>query len=197
MDGPTRLRPWREGDLECVRLAGTDATIASGTTVPAHFTEQAGLAFIHRQWGRLADGEAVSLAIADAISDAAFGLVIVNLRPQRRVAGLGYWVVPPARGRGRATGAVRLMSRWALSFLDLGRLEAWVAVDNRASHRTLSSAGFRREGVLRNFLEAGSVDATVYSLTPDDLVGNGHSATSSMAPPRRRGDRGSWTRHST
>lgn len=41
-----RIRPWHEGDLDCVRGAGTDPTIPAGTTVPAVFSPEAGLAFV-------------------------------------------------------------------------------------------------------------------------------------------------------
>jgi hypothetical protein len=69
------------------------------------------------------DGEGVSQAIVDVDGNSAIGLMWVALRPQRHVGGLGYWVVPPERGQGEATAAVRLVTPWALDTLDLRRLK--------------------------------------------------------------------------
>lgn len=165
-DGRIGLRKWREADVECIRLAGTDPRIPKGTTVPATFTPAEGLAFIHRQWSRVESGEGVSQAVVEFDSDRAIGLIWVALRPQRHVGGLGYWIVPPARGRGVATAAVRLVIPWALDALRLRRLESWVEPDNLPSQRALRSAGFQQEGRLRNFLtvDGGSSDALVFSV---------------------------------
>ena len=164
-DGRTSLRRWREADLDCIRRAGTDPGITDGTTVPATFTQAEGLAFIHRQWGRAEHGEGVSLAIVDE-DDRAVGLVWVAVRPQRRVGGLGYWVIPPERGKGVASAGVRLVVPWALAALDLQRLEAWVEPGNTASERVLRGAGFEQEGRLRNFLTTAGrpSDALVFSI---------------------------------
>ena len=128
-DGRVALRKWREADVDCIRLAGADPAITAGTTVPAAFTEAEGLAFIRRQWQRAEDGEGVSLAITDAV-DRAVGLMWVAVRPQRGVGGLGYWVIPPERGKGYASASVRLVVPWALGALRLQRLEAWVEPAN-------------------------------------------------------------------
>ena len=167
-DGLVRLRRWSEGDLDCIREAGADPEIPNGTTVPADFTPAEGLAFIQRQWSRATDGVGVSQAVVDVKGGRAVGLVIVSLRPQSGVGGLGYWVVPSARGAGMATSAVQLVGRWALSSLHLDRLEAWVDPANIASQHVLVHAGFQEEGRLRNFLrtKAGPSDALVFSLIP-------------------------------
>ena len=172
VDGRIGLRRWREADVECIRLAGTDPYIPKGTTVPAIFTPAEGLAYIHRQWSRLENGEGVSQAIVDVESDRAIGLMWVALRPQRHVGGLGYWIVPSERGQGVATAAVRLVIPWALDALNLRRLEAWVEPDNLPSQRVLQSAGFLPEGRLRNFLTIDDkpTDALVFSvITPNGL----------------------------
>ncbi|GAA2498700.1 GNAT family protein [Terrabacter carboxydivorans] len=165
-DGQVGLRRWRESDVECIRLAGTDPRITAATTVPVEGTPEEAIAFIRRQWSRADEREGVSLAVVDVDDDRAVGLVWVALRPQQHVGGLGYWVVPPARGRGVATAAVRLVVPWALEALHLQRLEAWVEPDNLASQRTLLSAGFALEGRLRSILTLGGrpSDALVFSV---------------------------------
>jgi ribosomal-protein-alanine N-acetyltransferase len=164
-DGTVRLRPWSEADVGCVREAAGDPRIPEGTTVPAEFTEQAGLEFIRRQRGRVEAGEGVSLAVAAA--GEAVGLAVLLHRPQPGVAGIGYWIVPRARGRGLATRAVTLLSDWAIRDTGLARVEAWVEPENLGSQRVLTAAGFVREGVLRAFLSYPDrrADAVVFSRT--------------------------------
>jgi ribosomal-protein-alanine N-acetyltransferase len=138
--------------------------------VPATFTKAEGVAWIERQWGRLDDGEGLSLAIADPASGDALGAVVLMLRRRRDTAAIGYWIVESARGRGLASRAVALLARWALTDAGLARVEALVEPENVASQRVLESAGFRREGHLRSYLvfETRRADALIYSLLPSD-----------------------------
>ncbi len=180
-DTVVRLRPWEPRDTPCVQEAGSDPRIPAGTSVPAVFTQAEGLAFIRRQQERISNDEGVSLAITERDIDRAVGLIFLPRRPQPRVMGMGYWVVPSARGRGLGTRAVNLASAWALRSLGAARIEAWVELHNEPSQRLLSSAGFVREGVLRAFLPIGDRQADVVSfsriledLTPD--LGHGVAA---------------------
>lgn len=162
-DGEVRLRPWRNDDVDCIRQASLDVRIPQGTTVPPVYSPAAGLAFVERQHGRLSSGQGISLAITRAATDAAIGLIILQIRQLPGVAGLGYWLVPDARGEGLATRAVNLITQWALS--RYVRVEAWVEPTNTASRRTLEKAGFQCEGLLRSYLLIADrrADAVVYS----------------------------------
>jgi RimJ/RimL family protein N-acetyltransferase len=112
--------------------------------VPGRYTPEDGLAFIERQHGRLTAGQGVSPDIADHRTDEARGLVILGLRPQPGVAGLGYWLVPSARRQGLARRAVGLMTEWGRGTYT--RIEAWVEPVNEASLRV--PAASRRAGLL-------------------------------------------------
>jgi RimJ/RimL family protein N-acetyltransferase len=171
-DGPVVLRRWAETDLACVEEASRDPRIPEGTTVPARFTTDEGLAWIERQWKRADEGDGLSLAIADARSHAALGAIVLLLRRQPGTAELGYWLIESARGRGVGSRAVALVARWALTDGGLDRLEALVVPENLASQRVLERAGFRREGHLRSYLVFGTrrEDALIYSLLPSDLA---------------------------
>jgi [ribosomal protein S5]-alanine N-acetyltransferase len=170
-DDVVRLRRWAAGDVGCVREASADPAIPEGTTVPAAFTEEAGLAFIARQLGRAEQGEGLSLAIADAATGLARGLIWLGVRPQPGVFGIGFWVVPDARGAGLARRAVRLAARWSL-LQGVARVEAWVEPDNEPSQHVLRAAGFQREGVLRSYLafETRRADAVVFSCIASDVA---------------------------
>jgi len=78
------------GDLDCVAMASTDPRIPAATTVPAEFTSDTGRAFIERQWGRVDNGEGVSLAIHAREFNMAVGMVVLSHRPQPGVVGLRY-----------------------------------------------------------------------------------------------------------
>jgi RimJ/RimL family protein N-acetyltransferase len=165
------LRPWTETDLGCVEEACRDPRIRELTTVPARFSEDEGRAWISRQWGRLTAGDGLSLAVEDSRSGEAVGGAGLLFREQPGVVGLGYWLIERSRGRGLATSAVRLLSRWALKEAGLARVEALVEPENAASHRVLAKAGFTSEGCLRSRLgfDTRRADAVIYSLIPSDL----------------------------
>ena len=171
-DGVVVLRAWAESDIGCVEEASRDPSIREGTTVPATFTVGDGLAWIKRQLGRADSGEGLSLAIADAGTGEAAGAVVLMFRQQRGTAGIGYWLVPRARGRRLASRAVALLARWAVTEAGLERVEALVEPDNTASQRVLEHVGFRREGHLRSYLvfDARRADALIYSLLPSDVA---------------------------
>ena len=164
------LRPWEDGDLPCVQSASREGLIPQSTTVPARFSVEAGQEWIARQHGRTRDGQGWSLAIVDAESGRAVGCVVLLVRPQPGVVGLGYWLAPGARNRGYATRAVGLMTSWALQVQCFARVEAWVEPDNAASSAVLRRCGFVYEGRLRSFLSIGPrrADAAVYSRLADD-----------------------------
>ncbi|CAL9493810.1 GNAT family N-acetyltransferase [Streptomyces sp. enrichment culture] len=77
-----------------------------------------------------------------------------------KVARVGYWVLPEARGRGVAGRALLLASRWAFAELGLHRLELGHAVGHEVSCRVAERCGYRAEGTLRGAMfESGRHDA--------------------------------------
>lgn len=162
---PTLVRPWRLDDLGCVEQATADDQIPRGTTVPARFTADAGRDWIQRQWACYENGRGWSSAIVDSAAGQAVGCVVLLLRPATGVVGVGYWVVPAARGRGHASRAVGLMRDWALGPGGFDRVEAWVEPGNDPSVALLNGSGFHFEGRLRSYLSIGSgrSDALVFS----------------------------------
>ncbi|MFJ5732393.1 GNAT family N-acetyltransferase [Streptomyces paradoxus] len=107
------------------------------------------------------EGTSVSFRVADARSDAPLGHVGVNeIKYHLKVARVGYWVLPEARGRGVATRALLLAARWALTELGMHRLELDHAVGHEASCRIAERCGFSYEGTLRGAIfQEGRHDA--------------------------------------
>jgi ribosomal-protein-alanine N-acetyltransferase len=170
-DGVVRLRRWSTLDLACVRAASEEGSLAEGTTIPPTYTEPLGTAWIERQHSRVAEGQGWSLAVTEVSDDRAIGCIVLLLRPQRGVAGLGYWILPEARGRGLASRAVALLTGWGLEVQGLARVEAWVEPHNEASASVLARCGFEQEGTLRSFLAFPTRrgDALVLSRVQQDV----------------------------
>jgi [ribosomal protein S5]-alanine N-acetyltransferase len=136
--------------------------------VPQPYAEADAHAYVARAATEWATGAHRSLAIADAVSRTFLGAIEVRLGDP---GSIGYWVAPGARGRGVATRALVLLSRWALTDGGVERLELTTHPENFASQRVAEKAGFVREGVLRSHIRfrEGRRDSVLFSLLPSDL----------------------------
>jgi len=169
------LRPWElgEADLTLVREAAGDPYIPKVSSVPPDFVDDAGAAFVRRQWDRAADGGGYPFVIVRREDDrpvGAIGLWLKDIDNGR--AWIGYWVVEPARGHGIAATALRAVTTWGLSELRIPRLQLSVEPSNTASIRTAERAGYQREGLLRQWQEIGGErrDMFMYSMLRADLA---------------------------
>ena len=168
------LRPWElgEADLTLLREAAGDPYIPKVSSVPPDFVDDAGAAFVRRQWERAADGSGYPFVIVRREDDrpvGAIGLWLKDIDNGR--AWIGYWVVEHARGHGIAATALRAVTAWGLSELQIPRLQLSVEPWNTASIRTAERAGYRREGLLRQWQEIGGErrDMFMYSILGSDL----------------------------
>ncbi|MFC7219865.1 GNAT family N-acetyltransferase [Streptomyces polyrhachis] len=166
------LRPWEFGDLALVREASSDEHIPLITTVPSTYSQEAGEAFVRRQWERASAGSGypfVIVRVEDGQPLGTVGLWLKDLNEGR--ASLGYWVVESARGQGVAAEALRAVAAWALGDLQIPRLQLYVEPWNIASRRTAERVGFQREGLLRSWQRVGEArrDMIMYSMLAVDL----------------------------
>lgn len=160
------LRQPEERDLPAIERGLRDPAVIRGFGRPTLDAEQ----LLELNRSRWAEGEAATFAICDS-RDECIGHAFVNLGPSGR-ASVGYWLLPEARGKGLATRAVRLISRWALRELGLPRLGLFTEPWNVDSQRVAERAGFQREGVLRSWTEIDGRrrDYVSFSLLPGDLA---------------------------
>ena len=98
----------------------------------------------------------------------------LELIEQRQHIGaeVGYWLGREFWGRGIATAALQLLTRYAFEVnRDLRRLWAVPFSTNLASARVLEKAGYRREGTLRqSAIKDGKVlDQWLYAIVREDL----------------------------
>jgi RimJ/RimL family protein N-acetyltransferase len=164
-----RLRPWEPGDVEAVFAACQDPQIQRWTMVPVPYRRE--------------DAESFVLEVAPASWRAGGALFAVEpreggplagsmglLRLHEGVGSIGYWTVAAHRRQGFTGEALRLLAVWVLEELGARRVELLADVRNAGSCRTAESAGFLREGVLRQrSLHRGeAVDDVMYSVLRDD-----------------------------
>jgi len=73
-----------------------------------------------------------------------------SLSVKNSVGELGYWMTSSMRGKGIATTAARMLTDYGFATIGFKRVEALVDKENVASLKLLESAGYQREGLLRN-----------------------------------------------
>jgi RimJ/RimL family protein N-acetyltransferase len=115
--------------------------------VPSPYTKDDAFAWVALAESMLRYGSAYHLVIADVEGGAPLGSVGLEIHPSPVLHGeIGYWVAAPARGRGVATRAVRVLTAWALERCSLPMVEIHVLPANRPSHEVARKAGFTAAG---------------------------------------------------
>lgn len=147
--GPCVIRTFRAEDAESVARHANDRRIWLNTSnrFPHPYTVADAVAFIESAHG---DPRPVRFAID--VEGRAVGGIGLRLGEDiaYRSAELGYWVGVEYWGRGIATAAVPVVTRYGFEELDLLRIFAHVFQRNAASARVLEKCGYQREGVLRS-----------------------------------------------
>jgi RimJ/RimL family protein N-acetyltransferase len=166
-DRVVTLRPWREDDaaaiVEC--MDGEPEIARWLDRVPQPYALEDARAYI------AGIGEQ-SFAITDADTGRVLGSIGFG-QLEDGVGEVGYWVRRDIRGRGVATRALVLLSRWALGLEGIARVQLRADVENEPSRRVAERAGFQLEGVLRsahwNARIGRRQDWAMYSLLPGDV----------------------------
>ncbi|MFJ7928520.1 GNAT family N-acetyltransferase [Peribacillus sp. NPDC096448] len=85
---------------------------------------------------------------------------------EHKRAELSYALFPKYWGNGYATEAVSKVISYGFKELELTRIGAIVFIENKASNKLLTNLGFKKEGILRNYLYQNDVsfDTYLYSL---------------------------------
>lgn len=139
-DGVVTLRPWRPSEADWYVRQVADPEVQRFTGEPADLDPVAVRVAIE---DLLATRAHAGLAIADAITGELLGNAGLTVSAVPGVGDVSYWIAKPARGRGAATRAVRLLAEWAWQ-CGMHRIELYTHVDNLGSQRVAERAGFRR-----------------------------------------------------
>jgi len=169
--GLITLRPSTEDDIDAVLQACQDPLIPAFTTVPSNYTLDHAIEFVRNAPFAFAERREILFVIdygngADRKFAGEISLHSVNIR--NHTAEIGYWIDPSQRGKGIGTQATKMIT--ALGFDEIGfkRIEALVDVDNHHSQKLLLSAGYEKEGIMRNKVtreDRGQIDMALFAAT--------------------------------
>ncbi|GCD20367.1 hypothetical protein CTKZ_19290 [Cellulomonas algicola] len=148
------LAPWQPSDAEALVAAVAESPDLvlqlGGGAVPS---VDAARELIESQLVQSADP---TWAFAVRVDGRAVGHVaLAHVEHRHATAWVSYWLTASERGRGLATRAVASVARFAFDDLGLFRLELGHRVNNPASCRVATGAGFAAEGVERAKLRYG------------------------------------------
>ncbi|SDM08667.1 Protein N-acetyltransferase, RimJ/RimL family [Nonomuraea maritima] len=138
-----RLRDWLPQDAPFVLEAFAAQDMSAQAAGPITTTQDA-LRWID-QWSGLENGHAFAIVAGDRVC----GNVAVTGIDRHDNGWVSYWTAPRVRGKGVASAGLRLLTEWAFAERGLFRLELGHRVNNPASCRVATSAGFLVEGLER------------------------------------------------
>ena len=169
-DEQVALRPWTMDDVdEIVRCCNDPLVPRFIPVIPVPYTAADAEWYVRRN----DEPAELNLAITDAGDGRLLGAIGFSLkRWDPEIAEIGYWLAPEARGRGAATRALALLSRWLLRTDPPARLQLTTDVANQASQAVARRAGFTREALLRGGMagrDGGRVDCVMFSMLPEEV----------------------------
>ena len=94
-----------------------------------------------------------------------------SISVKNSVSEIGYWMSESMRGKSIATTAVRMLTDYGFATIGFKRVEAMVDVENIASTKLLTSAGYQREGLLRKKIsrdDGRQVDMYLFAAIPEE-----------------------------
>jgi RimJ/RimL family protein N-acetyltransferase len=150
--GRITLRPPVESDVPKIYDACQDPLIPRFTTVPPEYTMAHALDYVQRVPASLELRREFPFVIEFGVGDdKQFAGVIsfhtISLENHR--AEIGYWMHADMRGKGICTIAAKMITNYGFTTMGFRRIEAAVDLDNVASQKLLMSAGYTKEGILR------------------------------------------------
>ena len=169
--GLVTLRPSTEADIDSIFQACQDPLIPAFTTVPANYTLDHAIDFVRSDLFGLAERREIRFIVDYGNGDdIAFAGVIslhtINIK--NHSAEIGYWLEKSMRGKGIATTATKMITDYGFRSLGFRRIEGRADVENTASQKLLTKAGYQREGILRNKVtrdDGRQIDMALFAAT--------------------------------
>ena len=169
--GLVTLRPSAERDIDAIFNACQDPVIPAFTTLPATYTLDHAIDFVRSDPFSFAERRELRFVIDYGNgSDVKFAGVIslhtINIK--NHTAEIGYWMEKSMRGKGIGTIAAKMITDYGFRSLGFRRIDGLVDVDNLASQKLLTSAGFQKEGILRNKVsrdDGRQIDMALFATT--------------------------------
>lgn len=171
-----RIRPLQIEDASSLYAAIKESASQLSqwmTWVTPDYSPEDCRAFIARSVRAWELGESFTFGIFDTRDQSLAGSIALNhLNRAHSFANVGYWVRASRTRGGIGSAAASAVAKFGFDVLGLDRLEFIIPTTNIASQRVAQRAGAKFEGILRNrlVLSGQTLDATVYSLVPGDLL---------------------------
>jgi ribosomal protein S18 acetylase RimI-like enzyme len=167
--GRYTLRAPVDSDVTAIFEACQDPLIPRFTTVPANYTMAHALDYVQRTPASIELQRELPFVIEFGVGDEKEFAGVISLHTisiDNHRAEIGYWMDKKMRGQGIATTAAKMITGYGFDTLGFKRIEAAVDLDNTASQKLLLSAGYEREGVLRQRVtraDGSQIDMVMFS----------------------------------
>ena len=169
--GLVTLRPSEEKDIDSIFNACQDPLIPAFTTIPAAYTIDHAIDFVRSDPFSFAERREFRFVIDYGNgNDVKFAGVIslhtINIK--NHTAEVGYWLEKSMRGKGIGTIAAKMITDYGFKTLGFRRIDGLADVDNTASQKLLTSAGYQKEGILRNKVtrdDGRQIDMALFATT--------------------------------
>jgi RimJ/RimL family protein N-acetyltransferase len=169
--GLVTLRPSAEKDIDSIFNACQDPLIPEFTTVPANYTIDHAIDFVRSDPFSFSERRELRFVIDYGNGDdqqfaGVISLHTINIK--NHTAEIGYWMEKSMRGRGIGTIAAKMITDYGFRSLGFRRIDGLVDVENTGSQKLLTSAGFQKEGILRNKVtrdDGRQIDMALFATT--------------------------------
>jgi RimJ/RimL family protein N-acetyltransferase len=169
--GLVTLRPSAERDIDAIFNACQDPVIPAFTTVPATYTLDHAIDFVRSDPFSFSERRELRFVIdygngSDVNFAGVISLHTINIK--NHTAEIGYWMEKSMRGKGIGTIAAKMITDYGFRSLGFRRIDGLVDVENLASQKLLTSAGFQKEGILRNKVsrdDGRQIDMALFATT--------------------------------
>ena len=169
--GLVTLRPSAEKDIDSIFNACQDPLIPAFTTVPANYTLDHAIDFVRSDPFSFSERRELRFVIDYGNGDDAEFAGVISLHTiniKNHTAEIGYWMEKSMRGKGIGTIAAKMITDYGFRSLGFRRIDGLADVENAASQKLLTSAGFQKEGILRNKVtrdDGRQIDMALFATT--------------------------------
>ncbi len=169
--GLVTLRPSAERDIDSIFNACQDPLIPAFTTLPANYTLDHAIDFVRSDPFSFSERRELRFVIDYGNGDDAQFAGVISLHTiniKNHAAEIGYWMEKSMRGKGIGTIAAKMITDYGFRSLGFRRIDGLADVENAASQKLLTSAGFQKEGILRNKVtrdDGRQIDMALFATT--------------------------------
>ncbi len=172
--GLINLRKPELKDTQAIFDGCQDPLIPRFTAISANYSMAHALDYVQRVDASLRTQRELPLIIEYGNGDDrkfAGTISFHSISVKNSVGEIGYWMSESMRGKSIATTAVRMLTDYGFATIGFKRVEAMVDVENIASIKLLTSAGYQREGLLRKKIsrdDGRQVDMYLFAAIPEE-----------------------------